>query len=392
MSDRAILHVDMDAFYASIEIRDDPSLEGKPVVVGGTPEGRGVVAAASYEARKYGIHSAMSAYRARTLCPGAVFLRPRMSHYSSVSREMFAVFREYTPLVEPVSIDEAFLDVTGSEGLFGSAVTIGRTIKQRIEDELRLTASVGVAPNKFLAKLASDLEKPDGFVVITADEAAARLAPLPVGRLWGVGKVTQKTFSTHGIRTIQDLLDFPEDRLEKLVGSNAPRLRDLARGIDDRPVVVDEESKSIGAETTFVEDIGEAAVLIDHLNSLVDRVAVRLREEGFLARTIQLKARYPDFQTVTRALTLSTPTATTQTIREAARTLLQERLDRRGRALRLIGVSASHLVRFKTEQPVLFADKKEDDREKVDRVLDALQKKFGKKTIFRGPPPPKDEA
>ncbi len=391
MSQRAILHVDMDAFYASVEMRDDPSLAGKPVVVGGTPEGRGVVAAASYEARKYGIHSAMSAYRARTLCPEAVFLRPRMSYYASVSKEIFAIFGEYTPLVEPISIDEAFLDVTGSEGLFGPAATIGRAIKQRIRDELHLTASVGVAPNKFLAKLASDLEKPDGFVVITAGEAAARLAPLPVGKLWGVGKVTQKTLAAHGIKTIQNLLDFPHERLEKLVGSNAGRLRDLARGIDDRPVVVDEESKSIGAETTFSEDIEDTAALLGHLNSLVDRVAARLRQEGFLARTIQLKARYPDFQTVTRALTLSTATATTQTIREAARTLFEERLDRRGRPLRLIGVSASHLVRFKTEQPVLFGNKKEDDREKVDHLIDALQKKFGKNTIFRGPPPPKDE-
>jgi DNA polymerase-4 len=381
----------MDAFYASVEMRDDPALRGKPVVVGGTPEGRGVVAAASYESRKFGIHSAMSAHRARTLCPDAVFISPRMAHYSAVSKTIFAIFKEYTPLVEPISIDEAFLDVTGSAGLFGPAETIGRTIKQRIGDELGLTASVGVAPNKFLAKLASDLEKPDGFVIITEEEAAAKLAPLHVGKLWGVGKVTQESLAKHGIKTIQDFLNYPKERLEKIVGSNAARLCQLARGIDDRPVVVGEESKSIGAETTFPEDIGDAAVLIRHLDTIVDRVARRLREEGFLTRTIHLKARYADFQTVTRAHTLRTATATTQTIRDAARDLLEKKLDRRERPLRLIGVSASHLVRFKKKQPELFPDKKEDDQAKVDHMLDALQKKFGKTSIFRGPPPPNKE-
>jgi DNA polymerase-4 len=391
MTERAILHVDMDAFYASVEMRDDPSLAGKPVVVGGTPEGRGVVAAASYESRKFGIHSAMSARRARSLCPDAVFIRPRMAHYSAVSREIFAIFREYTPLVEPISIDEAFLDVTGSSGLFGPAETIGRTIKQRIGDELGLTASVGVAPNKFLAKLASDLDKPDGFVVITGEEAAATLAPLDVGKLWGVGRVTQKTLAKHGVKTIQNLIDLPKETLERIVGTNAARLRQLAHGIDDRPVVVGEESKSIGAEETFPEDINDGAVLIRHLDTLVERVAKRLRKEGFLTRTIHLKARYPDFQTVTRAQTLRTATATTQTIRDAARDLFDKRLDRKDRPLRLIGVSASHLVRFKKTQPELFPDQQEDDRAKVDHLLDALQKKFGEKSIFRGPPPSSKE-
>jgi len=377
----------MDAFYASIETRDDPTLSGRPVVVGGTPEQRGVVAAASYEARTYGIHSAMSAFRALKLCPEAVFIRPRMTHYVSVSKEIRAIFDEYTPLVEPISIDEAFLDVTGSLRLFGSAVEIARMIKRRIHDEVGLTASVGVAPNKFLSKLASDLEKPDGFVVIKPGEAAARLAPLPAGKLWGVGKVTQKTLASHGIHTIKDLLAFPPERLESLVGSHAPRLRELAQGIDDRPVVAGNESKSIGAETTFPEDIGDAEKLREVLDGLVTRVAKRLRKEGYRAHTVHLKARYADFETVTRALTLPAATAATQTMQTAAKGLFEERLGRRGRPLRLIGVSVSHLVRPDHELPSLFPESTEEQREKIDHLLDDLQTRFGSGTIWRGPRP-----
>ncbi|MCL5269179.1 MAG: DNA polymerase IV, partial [bacterium] len=206
---RAILHVDMDAYFASVEALDNPALRGRPVIVGGTPEGRGVVAAASYEARKFGVHSAMSAAVAHRLCPGAIFIRPRFTRYVDLSEQIHAIFRNYTPLVEPVSIDEAFLDVTGSRRLFGSPIEIGRTIKRRIRDETGLTASVGVAPNKFLAKIASDLEKPDGFVVIEAAEAAARLAPLPIGRLWGVGKVTERTLESLDVRLVRDLFAVP---------------------------------------------------------------------------------------------------------------------------------------------------------------------------------------
>lgn len=382
---RAILHVDMDAFYASVEIRDNPSLEGKPVIVGGTPERRGVVAAASYEARKFGIHSAMSAYRALKLCPEAVVISPRMDHYVTIARQIRAIFGKYTPLVEPISIDEAFLDVTGSRKLFGPATEIARMIKQRIQDEIGLTASVGVSTTKFLAKLASDLEKPDGLVVIRPGEAEARLANLPVERLWGVGKVTQKHLADAGIKTIKELLLCPQTRLETIVGSNAARLRELAQGKDDRPVVVSEESKSIGAETTFPEDIGDANTLHDHVNTLCEGVGKRLRQEGYRAHTVHLKARYADFTTVTRALTLPAATASTQAIQETAIALFDTRLDRGDRALRLVGVSVSHLVRPAQAQPELFPDTKEETREKMDHILDDLQHRFGSTAIRRGP-------
>jgi DNA polymerase-4 len=381
---RAILHVDMDAFYASIEILENPELAGKPVIVGGTPEGRGVVAAASYEVRRYGVHSAMSSYRALQLCPNAIIIPPRMSHYAEISKRISAIFREYTPLVEPISIDEAFLDVTASRALFGPATDIGRTIKRRIRAETGLTASVGVAPNKFLAKLASDLEKPDGFVVIKPGQASALLAELPVYRLWGVGKVTERELAKHGVFKIKELLATPLDRLETIVGSTARRLRELAQGIDDRPVVVGEESKSIGAETTFPVDIADAEALRDHADVLAERVARRLRKEGYRAHTVNLKARYADFTTVTRAVTLPESTASTQIIRTEARDLLETRLERGDRALRLLGVSVSNLVRPAIQEPELFADTEREQREKIDHLLDALQSKYGREKIWRG--------
>ncbi len=384
MPSRAILHVDMDAFFASVEVLDDPSLRGRPVIVGGTPEERGVVAAASYEVRKYGVHSAMSAFRAKKLCPHAVFIKPRRRRYVEISKRIFNIFDAYTPLVEPISIDEAFLDVTGSQQLFGEAVDIGRSIKSRIREEIGLIASVGVAPNKFLAKLASDLDKPDGFKVIKAEEAEALLAELPVSRLWGVGKVTQKTFAGLGIVKIKDLLGYPRDELEAHFGSNVDRLLDLARGIDDRPVVTESEAKSIGAETTFAKDIAEMEILSARLDNLAERVAKGLRKDGLLAYTINLKARYPDFTTVTRALTLPSPTCSTREIQKAARELLAKRLERKGRPLRLIGVSVSNLVHPEVNSPQLFPDESNTRAEKMDHLLDTLQTKFGSRVIRRG--------
>jgi len=381
---RAILHVDMDAFYASIEMLENPELRGQPVIVGGSAERRGVVAAASYEVRQFGVHSAMSSYRAKQLCPHAIFISPRMSHYVSYSKRIFDIFKEYTPLVEPISIDEAFLDVTGSRGLFGPPSEIGQIIKQRIRDEVGLTASVGVAENKFLAKLASDLEKPDGFVVLQPKTAAARLADLPVSKLWGVGKVSQRELAKHNVHKIRDLLAIPIGQLEGLVGSYAPRLKKLAQGIDDRPVVVGEASKSIGAETTFATDIADADRLRGIADSLSVRVAKRLRKEGYRAHTIQLKARYADFTTVTRAITIPVATASTQTIVKTARELLETRLDREDRALRLIGVSTSGLVRPAEGEPELFPDREREQNERVDHLLDSLQAKYGSEKIWRG--------
>jgi DNA polymerase-4 len=394
MSERAILHVDMDAFFAAIEVLDNPELRGKPVVVGGAPEKRGVIAAASYEARKYGVHSAMSSFRAKKLCPQAIFVKPRGRRYMEISNRIFEIFRSYTPLVEPISIDEAFLDVTGCRQLFGDAVMIGRQIKQRILDEVGLVASVGVAPNKFLAKLASDLEKPDGFCIIKEGEAEALLAELPIGRLWGIGKKSQQKMAKLGVHKIGDLFTLSREKLEAHFGIHTSKLLRLAKGIDNRPVVTDREAKSIGAETTFPKDISDSNVLCAHIDRLVERISKRLRKDLFLANTVQLKARYADFTTVTRAITLAAPTCSTKDIQKAARELLLKRLGRKGRSLRLIGVSLSNLVPQEEETGELFRDPAKEQAAKVDRVLDSLQKKFGSKVIRRGPgkpEPPEDE-
>ena len=381
---RAIIHVDMDAFYASVEVMDNPSLAGRPVIVGGTPKTRGVVAAASYEARKFGVHSAMSAYRAHKLCPHGVFILPRMSRYVEISREIHRVFEAFTPLIEPISIDEAFLDVTGSQTLFGPAPEIGRAIKRRIRDEVGLVASIGVAPNKFLAKLASDLEKPDGFVVITEAEAEARLAPLPIARLWGVGKKTEAILTAAGIHTIGDVVRADHARLERLVGSYAAHMQELARGLDDRDVVPDAEAKSIGAENTFPRDIANASTLRAELDLLSERVAERARSEGVVGHTVNLKARYADFTTVTRAITLPEPTHESVVIRGAARLLLEERLEREDRALRLLGVSLSNLSHADEVSGNLFDTPRATRNRTLDTVMDGLRRRFGAGAVRRG--------
>ncbi len=375
--DRAILHIDMDAFFASVEVLDDPSLAGKPVMVGGTPEGRGVVAAASYEARAFGVHSAMSAARAVKLCPEGIFLRGRMDRYSEVSGQVFSIFEDYTPLVEPLSIDEAFLDVTGCRRLFGSAEKVGWIIKRRIRDEIGLVASVGLAANKFLAKLASDLEKPDGFVVIAPNEARGLLASLPIGKLWGVGKVAEKQMHRFGIRKVADLLAIPPELLIKEFGDHAAHLLELAVGHDERSVVPVHEAKSIGNETTFREDIKDAQHLQDILDSLAAKVARRLRSHQFLARTVTLKARYPDFTTHTRSETLLAASDSSVDIRDTARRLLTENLGRRGRPLRLIGVTASNLTHSVEGQGQLFVDPDRERDRKLDNIMDQVHGKFG---------------
>ncbi len=383
---RAILHVDMDAFYASVEVLDAPSLRGRPVIVGGTPEGRGVVSAASYEARVFGVHSAMSAARARRLCPQGVFLPVRMSRYAEVSRQVFAIFHAFTDLVEGLSIDEAFMDVTGSERLFGSGEEIARKIKRRVREELGLGCSVGEAPNRFVAKVASGLEKPDGLVVVRSGEEAPFLAPLDVSRIWGVGKVAREKLAGLGIEKVGDLFKYPPETLEHLLGSYAGNLLELARGIDGRPVEPGGEAKSIGAETTFPNDIGDAGELRRQLGRLVERVAGELREEGCRARTVNIKARYPDFTTVTRAQTLPEAVASTRRIREVACELLEKRLDRRGRPLRLLGVSLSNLEREGqgARQAELFEDKDEKRAENLDRAIDQIKEQFGRDSVLPG--------
>ena len=276
-----ILHVDMDAFYASVEERECPSLVGQPVVVGGTAAGRGVVAAANYEARKYGVHSAMPSAVARRLCPQAVVITPRISFYSEISRDIRDIFERYTPLIEPLSLDEAFLDVAASETLFGTAPEIARTIKNDIIKELKLVASVGVAANKFIAKLASDLDKPDGLVVVAPGTEQAFLDPLPVGCVWGIGKASGEIFRGLGIHTIGDLREYPMEGLQSRFGRHGEHLWRLARGIDDRSVIPDHEAKSISHETTFERDIEDESVLRSWMLELTEQVGRRLRRHRF---------------------------------------------------------------------------------------------------------------
>ena len=335
---RAILHLDLDAFYASVEQLDDSSLRGKPVIVGGTSR-RGVVCAASYEARKFGVRSAIPTAEAWRLCPQGVFLPPRFERYGELSRAVFGIYRRYTPLVEPLSLDEAFLDVGASRALHGEGPAIAARIKREVRQEIGLTVSAGVADCKMAAKIASDLGKPDGLVVAPSGGTAAFLAPLPVSRIWGVGKVTEVALGALGVRTIGDLARFPEQVLAERFGTHGSRMRALARGEDPRPVVPDEQARSIGAEDTFERDLQGAAALLPHLLEQSERVARRLREAGRRGRTVTLKLKYADFDSVTRRATLDASTDDGAAIYLAIRADLA-RADL-SRPVRLTGVSVS---------------------------------------------------
>ena len=295
-----ILHIDMDAFYAAIEQRDQPALKGKPVVVGGSKTGRGVVAAASYEARKFGIHSAMPGRRAAQLCPDVIFVRSRIDHYAAVGRQVREIFHRYTPLVQPLSLDEAFLDVTGSARLHGDGVTIGHAIKQAINKELSLVASVGVAPLKFVAKIASDLGKPDGFVVVEPEKVIDFLDPLPIKRLWGVGRVGQKNLHESGLHLIGDIRRSDRDHLVRRFGSWGDHIWKLANAIDPRGVVPDRTAKQISHERTFSSDMTDTEMLRAVVSYLCEQVCQRLRHSGRRSKTVTLKYRREDFQTYSR--------------------------------------------------------------------------------------------
>jgi DNA polymerase IV len=387
-----ILHVDMDAFYASVEQRDRPELRGKPVVVGGTAEGRGVVCAASYEARKFGVHSAMPAVTAHRLCPQAVFLPVRMSYYAQISVELRQIFESFTPLVQPLSLDEAYLDVRGCEGLFGPAPEIARQIRERIRSELRLTASVGVACNKFLAKLASDLQKPDGLVVIEPDQVRQIMSPLPVGRLWGVGKKGEKRLQALGLRRIGDITALPESILHDHFGTFGSWLWKLANGLDsDNPVVPDAEAKSVSTETTFSRDVGDREALRSCLLELSDHLGHRLRRHKLRARTIDLKVRTSDFQTYTRSQSLSEPTDLTEVIWQTADSLLQSRVSAQWLPLRLMGVGATRLVGEEQVQHDLFGQDWRARQKALEGAMDAIRDQYGRGAIRRArllqPPP-----
>ncbi|WP_269490047.1 DNA polymerase IV [Alkalilimnicola ehrlichii] len=348
MSQRKIIHVDMDAFYASVEQRDRPGLRGRPVVVGGDPNGRGVVAAASYEARRHGIHSAMPAWRAARLCPDAVFLRPRFDVYRSISAQIQALFREYTPLVEPLSLDEAYLDVSDCPRRGGSATLIAREIRARIHEQTGLTASAGVSCNKFLAKIASDLDKPDGLHVIPPEQAEAFVAALPVGKIHGVGQATRQRMERMGVRTGADLRRLTLLELQRAFGSRARFYYELARGRDERPVRPRRERKSVGAETTFGEDLNNPAEMLERMAPLADKVAASLHRRGLAGRTVTLKVKYHDFRQITRSLS-GRPVQSADEIRARLPALLQD-TEAGDRPVRLLGVTVSGLVTVTPDQ------------------------------------------
>lgn len=371
----------MDAFYASIEQRDNPELRGKPVVVGGGAN-RGVVAAASYESRAFGIRSAMPMAEAMRRCPHLCRVRPRMSHYQEVSREIFSVFREFTPVVEGLSLDEAFLDVTSSRRLFGTGRDIATAIKQRIREKTRLTASVGVAENKLVAKIASDLEKPDGLVVISADDAHRRLDPLPAEVIPGVGKQTLRRLHAVDIRSISDLRHAGDQQLEPIFGRYTRKTRDRASGVDDRPVVPSRAEKSISSEETYETDLVDRGEMDRQLLRLTERTAARLRKAGLVAGTVQVKIRQADFQTFTRQKSLNPPGHITDQVFDIARNLLSLWLARNpGARVRLLGVGCSNLS--PAEQGDLFAGPEQVDGSDVDRTVDEIRDRFGSASMTR---------
>jgi len=379
-----ILHVDMDAFYASVEERENPDLLGKPVIVGGSPERRGVVCAANYAARKFGVHSAMPSVTAHRLCPHAVFLPSRMDLYAQVSRQIRKIFNRFTPLVEPLSLDEAFLDVTGSQGLFGPPADIGRQVKEAIREETCLVASVGVAPNKFLAKIASDLDKPDGFVSVPADGVQEFLDPLAVERLWGVGRAACKVMQRLRVRTIADLRRLPEEVLTDNFGRQGEHLWRLARGIDNRAVVPDRNAKSVSHETTFAADIRDQEILGAWLLELTEQVARRLRRHELRGGGVHLKIRFSDFRTITRSRKLAEPTANTDCLWQAANEILTTRVPLKGKAVRLLGMGVSDIHRPGAAQAQLFDEAERERNARLDDASDRIREQFGHAAIRRG--------
>ena len=380
---RAILHVDMDAFYAAVEARDRPELAGLPLLVAHDGP-RGVVCAASYASRAFGCRSAMPTSRALRLCPQAVVVPPRMEHYVEVSEQVFSVFESITPLVEPLSIDEAFLDVTGSTRLFGEPPAIAALIKWRIAERTALSASVGVAPNKFLAKLCSEWDKPDGLTVMRADEVLARLAPLPIRRMWGVGPATEQRLVRLGFASFGDLQRVTLEQAGARLGPHGEWFWRLARGEDSRPVVPDAEAKSLGTEQTFGHDLDDAESVRQVLLAQMERVAARLRRHALLARTVSVKIRYDDFETISRSATLDAATDRSDLLRDTASVMFERWARDSFRPVRLIGGSASGLVRSDAGQRELFTDPADERARRLDRATDAIREKFGADAVRRG--------
>ena len=378
-----ILHIDMDAFYASVEVLDDPALAGKPVIVGGRPGSRGVVSAASYEAREFGVRSAMPLVRAGRLCPDGEYRPVRMSRYVEVSARIFAIFREYTPLVEGLSLDEAFLDVRACRRLFGTGERIGREIQRRIGDEIGLPCSVGVAPVKFVAKIASDLKKPRGFVVVLPEEVEGFLAALPIERLWGVGDVTAEKLKHHGITTVGQIRTAGRDWLAEHLGEAGDHLYRLSVGQDAREVVPDWHRKSVGHETTFPEDIGDRDLLRAVLLDVTEEVTRRARAGGHKGRTVTIKIRYAPFETHTAQVSLAEPVDSTAAVWEAASALFEKHVRVPPRAVRLLGVSLSALGDPGPRQLGLFGRREQERAARLDETMDRIRERVGDGAIGR---------
>lgn len=376
---RWIMHVDMDAFFASVEQRDDPALQGKPVIVGGKSR-RSVVATASYEARAFGVHSAMPLSQAKRLCPHGCFVAPRFEAYREASDAIHQVMLHYADAYEPISLDEAFLDISGMGNQYPTLGAIGRAIKEEIRSAVHLTASVGIAPNKFLAKMASDMKKPDGLCIIPYGREREVLAPLPVRRLWGVGEVTEKKLLAAGFRTIADIQEAPLEKLSALLGNQGTLLKDLSFGIDDRPVVSSRQVKSIGDESTYEYDLTDRQKIDREIAIHSDIVAQRLRRHDLAARTISLKIRFASFKTIMRSLSLEEGTNLQETIDSACQTLLSRIPLTEG--IRLIGVTASNLG-APLSIPSLFSDA-EDKRARAAKAMDSIQQKYGRKALQKG--------
>jgi len=379
---RAIIHVDMDAFYASVEQRDNPELRGKPLIVGGDVR-RGVVVAASYEVRKYGVKSAMPMARAMKLAPHALVVKPRFSAYSEASEQVFSIFERYTPLVEPLSLDEAFLDVTASVGLFGAPADMARRIRKEIAAETGLPSSAGIASVKFVAKIASDVAKPNGQREVRAEETVAFLAGLPVGRLWGVGPKTEEALKRAGLETIGDVARRDAAWMEARWGTSGRNLWELAHGIDAREVVPDREAKSVGAEDTFDEDLTGMEELSPHVHAQALRVGRRLRKAGVKGRVVQLKLKFSDFTLITRRTTLPSPTDDGQTLYRVARELLEKAHE--DKPVRLTGVSMQDLGTDSggARQLGLFTEPEKPKRsDKLNAALDRIAERFGSKAVL----------
>jgi DNA polymerase-4 len=381
---RSIIHLDMDAFYPAVEVLDNPELKGKPVIVGGGRE-RGVVSSASYEAREFGVHSAQPVATAMRLCPEGIFLPVRMSRYKEVSGQVFQIFHRFTPLVEPLSIDEAFLDVTGSERLLGRPEDIARKIKETVLEETGLTVSAGVAPSKFVAKIASDMEKPDGLTVVKPHGVRDFLDPLPIKKMWGAGKVTQEALARLNVHTFRDLREMPVEMLAGRFGKQGLKMHELALGIDERDVTPDHDVKSMGHEETFAADITDMHMAMKELLSLSNRVARRLRLNGVTGKTVTLKVKYNDFAQITRSTTLPKSTDDGQEIYAVLLSLL-EKTQVGKRPVRLLGVSLSQLIYSHAgDQLSLFerngpAQKRKD----LNKALDSLYEKHGYNSIRPG--------